>query len=238
MRCALVRFATPAASRPAKMQPFAPALEHFCDVSSVEAVDDEAWSSVDLSRHMREIGLQLHTGFASEAEQAAVVAELDKGPLKKLKYQKGHWDYVISDYRETERWEWQDPLALAVLGRMKALFPASWRWRPQHVLDMQASGEIGPHVDAVSSVGDVVCGLSLLSSCVMTFASEEETFRLLLRPGSVYVMAGESRFRFTHAIAHAEQTFGGQAVTRARRISVMLRDYAEGTDLRLIPTKL
>jgi alkylated DNA repair dioxygenase AlkB len=93
-------------------------------------------------------------------------------------------------------------------------------------------------VDAVSSVGDVVCGLSLLSPCVMTFASDDESFRLLLRPGSVYIMAGESRFRFTHAIAHAEQMFGGQPVVRGRRISVMLRDYAEGADLRLTPTKL
>ncbi len=101
------------------MQPFAPALEHHCDVSCVEAAENGPWSSVDLSRRMREIGLQLRSGFASEQEQAAVVAELERGPLKKLKYQKGHWDYVISEYRETERVEWQDPLAAAVVSRMK-----------------------------------------------------------------------------------------------------------------------
>jgi hypothetical protein len=117
---AVRRLSVLAGARGAKMQPFAPALEHFCDVSCVEAADDEAWSSVDLGRRMREIGLQLRQGFASEQEQAAVVAELDRGPLKKLKYQKGHWDYVISDYRETERVEWQDPMAAGVVARLKA----------------------------------------------------------------------------------------------------------------------
>ncbi len=217
-------------SRPARMQPYAPAVTYACDVSCVEVADEEPWSEVDLSQRMRELGLQVRQGFASAAEQAAVVAELEGGPLKKLKYEKGHWDSVIAQYRETERQLWNDPLAAQVVARMKALFPPAWSWRPQHVLDLKAEGEIGPHIDAVATVGDVVCGLSLMSTCVMTFASEEETFRVLLRPGSLYVMAGESRHRFTHAIAHKDQTFGGTPVIRARRISVMLRDYAEGTD--------
>ena len=64
----------------------------------------------------------------------------------------------------------------------------------------------------------------------MTFESEGEHFRALLPPGSLYIMAGESRFRFTHAIVHDQQTFGGEPIVRDRRVSVMLRDFAEGTD--------
>jgi alkylated DNA repair dioxygenase AlkB len=66
----------------------------------------------------------------------------------------------------------------------------------------------------------------------MSFEAEDEHFKVLLHPGTLYIMAGESRFRFTHAIRCSDQTFMTQAIDKDRRISVMLRDFAEGTDFR------
>jgi hypothetical protein len=190
------------------------------------ANEPSSWSQVDLERKMREIGLQVRPGFASAEEQAALASELE-GVWKKAKYEKGHWDGVIVGYRETERVHWKNPANESVIARMRSLFPAGWGFQPAHVLDLEAKGEILPHVDAVATVGDVVCGLSLLSSCVMTFADEDqdEVFNVLLHPGTLYIMAGESRFRFKHSIEHKHQVFKGQPVVRGRRISVMIRDF-------------
>lgn len=153
-----------------------PALGYRCDEGLVEAVEGE-WSRTELAQRVRAIGLQVHGGFASAAEQAAMVRELEEGPLRVLRWETGHWDAVISEYRETERLQWTAPEARAVLRRMRALFPRPWSWRPAaHVLDLR--GDIGPHVDAVSIVGEVVCGLSLLSPAVMRFESDTEGARV------------------------------------------------------------
>ena len=200
--------------------------------------DGESWSEVDLLRKMEEIGLQVHPGFASLEEQKALAEELDV-VLKKQKYQKGHWDGVIAEYRETERLVWKNPKNERVIARMRSLFPPGWGWQPAHILDLDQGGEIGPHIDAVATVGDVVCGLSLLSSCVMTFSDQDqdEVFRVLLQPGTLYIMAGESRFRFKHGIEHKSQIFKGQPVERKRRISVMIRDFPLDSPFRQMGIK-
>ena len=217
----------------ASLSPYHPAMHFESDPELFEVRDDiEAWSIVDKEAKMREIGLQIRPGFASAREQEAIVAELEQGPFKRLKWDVGHWDAVITNYRETERALWKETKSAAVVQRMKDCFPASWGWRPQHILDLKAEGEIAPHIDAISTVGDVVSGLTLLSPAVMTFSDEDddEIFAIHLLPGSLYIMAGESRFRFKHAIMLKDQHFGGHAIDKQRRISLMIRDYAEGTD--------
>ncbi len=126
-----------------------PALEYDCDISLVEVVDEQ-WPQDELARRVKEIGLQVVRNFATPEEQDAIVRELEdeqSGPLKKLKWESGHWDAVIEDYRECERWKWTSPEARRVVKRMKAKFPSDWQWRPTHILDLK--GSIGPHVDAV-----------------------------------------------------------------------------------------
>ena len=161
------------------LRSYHPALYFDSDPNLFEVVGEEdAWSEVDKLEKLEEIGLQLRRGFASVEEQAALISELEQGPFKKLRWEEGHWDAVIKHYRETERMQWNDPRCRAgeqrfrsllfsfffliyfgpVVKRMKACFPADWSWRPQHILDLKAEGEIGPHVDAVSTVGDLVCG--------------------------------------------------------------------------------
>ena len=168
---------------------------------------------------MREFGVQVMKGFASVEEQKELLEELESSVFKKLKYEKGHWDNVISNYRETEKMKWNNG---AVFERMKALFPQDWPWRPAvHVLDLLPGGEIKGHVDNVS---EVVVGLSLLSPSVMRFESEDESFSLLLLPGSLYIMASESRYAFKHSILLQNQRFDGKTVEKGRRISLMLRD--------------
>lgn len=159
------------------LRSYHPALYFDSDPRLFEVVGEEdSWSEMDKLDKLEEIGLQVRPGFASPQEQAALVCELEQGPFKKLRWEEGHWDAVIKHYRETERMQWNDRLCRAgefafsfrlylvahvmraVVQRMKDCFPADWSWRPQHILDLKPEGEISAHIDAVSTVGDLVCG--------------------------------------------------------------------------------
>lgn len=141
-------------------EPFYPALQFEADPCLFEVNDDSAWSEVDKIEKMKELGLQIKRNFANVTEQNFLLNELEETVFKRLKYERGHWDGVISNYRETEKMNWK-PESLKVIQRMKSLFPESWNWRPAtHILDLQKEGEIKPHIDNVS---EVVVGLSLLS---------------------------------------------------------------------------
>lgn len=82
-------------------------------------------------------------------------------------------------------------------------------WLPVHVLDLAADGYITPHVDSVKFSGDLVCGVGLLSSAVMTLAPEsppevasafDAKARLYLPRRSLYVLSGNARYHFTHSV--------------------------------------
>ena len=98
---------------------------------------------------------------------------------------------------------------------------------------------IMPHVDA-NLFGPVICVLSLLSPCLMTFnssiISNDETlkaatidskakeFKLKLNPTSILVMADASRYDYKHSISKdAIEELDGEIIERSRRISITFR---------------
>lgn len=100
------------------------------------------------------------------------------------RYQRGHWDAVILDYREfaldasyapaASLNEIMDPIIRGLNVRhathdssIMSGDDAVTDWLPPHVIDLKAQGEIRPHVDSVRFSGDLVCGLSLLSTAIM-----------------------------------------------------------------------
>ncbi|CAL8084718.1 unnamed protein product [Calicophoron daubneyi] len=121
--------------------------------------------------------------FLSEGEERNLVTELDQY-LKMHRYQKSHWDRVITHFRETERKNWRavnrpvinrlreftfgtlDPCSLPkpVPSADQILLPLT------HVLDLQEEGQIGAHVDSVRYCGEPIAVISLLSDSVARFA--------------------------------------------------------------------
>ena len=75
------------------------------------------------------------------------------------------------------------------------------------------------HVDSTKAFGDTICGLSLGSACTMQFrpVNGNEIWRLELRPRSLLVLRGPSRFDYQHRISLVKTT----------RYSVTLRTIAE-----------
>jgi len=95
-----------------------------------------------------------------------------------------------------------------------------------HVLDLHESGRIEPHIDSVKFTGEGLASLSLVSGSrlrfteyarqrdpVMCCARNRYIVDIKLEPGTLYIMKGEMRHKWTHQI---DEMAG-------RRLSVMRR---------------
>lgn len=85
---------------------------------------------------------------------------------------------------------------------------------------------ISTHIDCVPCFGSVVCSVSLGSQCIMKISEIDGTdaVALLLERRSLLVLAGESRYKWRHAIAaRKSDKVDGQAFYRGRRVSLTFR---------------
>lgn len=87
---------------------------------------------------------------------------------------------------------------------------------------------IAAHTDALV-FGDPVASLSLGSSCMFTFTRSlplgtEEKFELFLKPGTLVVMSGESRYQWKHAIIpRKSDVYQDKTIKRDTRVSLTFR---------------
>lgn len=175
--------------------------------------------------------VEVRTSFITEEEEGAFLRELEPG-LKKKRYEFDHWDDAIHGYRETERVSW-GAACEDVLNRIRTVaFPeGSQLLGPVHVLDLDKSGYIKPHIDSVKFCGSTIAGVSLLSDSIMRLVKEDassEWLDLLLPRRSLYILRDQARYDFTHEILKDEESvFKGQKVPRLRRISVICRNLPE-----------
>jgi alkylated DNA repair protein alkB family protein 7 len=167
----------------------------------------------------RGFGISVHLDFVTEAEHDALAAELEPH-LRSRRFEGGHWDGVISQYREVQRSiRTLSPLARGVCARVAEAFPPG-SGAPLsflHALDLAGEadgGAIAPHVDSVKFSGNVVAGLCLLSPALMRLYHEHSpaTVDLLLPRRCLYVMSGEARYHWAHAVVGA-----GPAAVMSRR---------------------
>jgi hypothetical protein len=123
-----------------------------------------------------------------------------------------------------------------------AAFPPSTPVLPVHVLDLEAGGRIGKHVDHVEYSGEAIVGLSLLADATMTLHHEPRGYHdvprgpptppaddassapeasadaapwlaLRLPRRSMYVLRGAARYEWAHALEPA-----------GRRLALIFRD--------------
>ncbi|KAM8845301.1 alpha-ketoglutarate-dependent dioxygenase alkB homolog 7, mitochondrial isoform 2-T2 [Spinachia spinachia] len=171
---------------------------------------------------------EVRTGFITEEEEGALLRELEPG-LKKKRYEWDHWDDAIHGYRETERVSWGSACE-EVMSRVRSTaFPeGSPLLGPVHILDLDKTGYIKPHIDSVKFCGSTIAGLSLLSDSIMRLVKEDSTdewMDLLLPRRSLYILRDQARYDFTHQILKDEESvFNGRKVPRLRRISIICRN--------------
>eukprot|EP00934_Nitzschia_sp_Nitz4_P006031 Nitzschia sp. Nitz4//scaffold189_size62959//37418//38228//NITZ4_006311-RA/size62959-snap-gene-0.9-mRNA-1//-1//CDS//3329539905//6021//frame0 len=160
--------------------------------------------------------------------------------LKRRRYEKGHWDSVIVNYKEVELYEESlDQDMLALIARVRDFIgehhidykPISWL--PCHAIDYKKDGELNAHVDSIKFSGDIVSGVSLLSPATMRLvpddAPEEGHVDIYLPPLSLYALTGVGRYRYSHELLQGTTVFScpsGEEITvqRDHRLSIIFRD--------------
>lgn len=152
-------------------------------------------------------------------------------------FQAGHFDEVISGYREMQVTQFVPPASSspdscslqAILTKLQALFPASTTNPPPllHLLHLSSQGKIDPHVDNLHASGNTILGLSLGSTRVMRLglpsAPIHSHLKVLLLPGSVYVQRDSVRYNLQHSIP-SDEMFKNRRIAGAQRLSLMLRN--------------
>ena len=139
--------------------------------------------------------------FLTEAEEKAMIEEAGRR-LKRRRFEDGHWDAVIKQYREVELPTPDDqfprqggvenddtgvyvPPFVKVIEKTRRHLENhhfneysssndSIRWLPCHAIDLSANGELTAHVDSVKFSGGIVAGLSLLSDSIMRLKPSAE----------------------------------------------------------------
>lgn len=184
--------------------------------------------------------------FITESESACLVRDvLDR--LKRVRYTIGHWDSIITKYRETELYlpyesnnSTISKSSLLVIERIRDhiqhQIDYSITWLPCHIIDYHCEGSLSAHVDNTKASGNIIAGLSLLSACVLrlrpVFVSKSDYIDLYLPPLSLYLLRGMSRFDYTHEIMPSGIIFPlfdgveerNMCVIRERRLSMLFRD--------------
>ncbi|KAH7727277.1 Protein Y46G5A.35 [Aphelenchoides avenae] len=120
------------------------------------------------------------TGLRPDAEEQQLLQEVEPH-MKRLRYEKSHWDDAIHLYREREQTKWKDE-NIAVIGRIrKESFPADAKQLSQvHILDLHQEGVIKPHIDSDRYCGEVITGVSLLSDCIMRLRHKDNKDELVV----------------------------------------------------------
>jgi alkylated DNA repair dioxygenase AlkB len=176
-------------------------------------------------------GLTYLKNYISDDEADRLIQEIDAAPWRTdLKRQVQHYGYRY-DYkaRQARREDYLGPLPelfqqLAERLTTEGLFEAV----PDQVIvnEYQPGQGISAHIDCQPCFGETIASLSLLSACVMRFASQTHSLQmeLQLQPTSLLVLKGEARHIWTHGISSRKtDVFEGQKHTRSRRISLTFR---------------
>ncbi|KAG0147406.1 hypothetical protein CROQUDRAFT_656141 [Cronartium quercuum f. sp. fusiforme G11] len=150
-------------------------------------------------------------------------------PAETYDFEAGHFDAVITDYREHEIRALDrisDTSVQPLLARLTALFPPQSSLMA-HILHLSPSGKIDSHLDHASASGPTIVALSLGGARVLHLLADEKStkpvYKVLLEPGSVYLQRNSVRYSLPHAIP-AIDNFAAKAIGGSQRLSLILRD--------------
>lgn len=176
-------------------------------------------------------GLTYLENYISENKADRLVQDIDAAPWRTdLKRRVQHYGYRY-DYkaRQARREDY--------LGSLPELFQhlaerltaeGHFQTLPDQVIvnEYQPGQGISAHIDCQPCFGETIASLSLLSACVMRFASpsHSQLMELHLQPASLLVLSGDARHLWTHAIpSRKTDVFEGQKHFRSRRLSLTFR---------------
>lgn len=168
-------------------------------------------------------GLQYIPDFITADEERTLIKAIDQQPwLNDLKRRVQHYGYKY-DYKA--RWVTPSSYIGPLPEWIKSIADKLPFKADQAIVNEYLSGQgISAHVDCVPCFGDMIASLSLGSGAVMQFTNAEHKEEIYLEPRSLFVLSGEARYQWTHAIpARKSDMVNGFKIERERRISLTFR---------------
>lgn len=117
------------------------------------------------------------------------------------------YDYRLRRINEKQKTkdlpEWLKGLANEAGHSASHMLHCKWPLFDQAIINEYVEGQgIAPHVDCQPCFEDIIVTISLGAEYVMDFRNlkTKETQKLLLEAGSILVLAGESRYDWTHGL--------------------------------------
>jgi len=158
-----------AAEKPAHNEPEQCFANNIRKLVNVHGTDKEACNSA-LDIFLSD--MMVVENFVTPKEERELMIEVERS-FRRQKYQFDHWDGAIVGFRETEKTNWNDGNKLIVDKIRRCSFKSETALNAVHVLDLSEDGWINPHVDSVRFSGNVVSGISLLSTAIMRFRRDK-----------------------------------------------------------------
>lgn len=177
------------------------------------------------------VGLAYLANYIPDDEVCRLVQKIDAAPWRTdLKRRVQHYGYRY-DYkaRQARREDHLGALPRPFRELAQRLTAEGhFQVVPDQVIvnEYQPGQGISAHIDCQPCFGETIASLSLLSACVMRFASQtvSRQMNLHLQPGSLLVLSGDARHGWTHAIPPRKtDVVDGQKHRRTRRISLTFR---------------
>jgi alkylated DNA repair dioxygenase AlkB len=158
--------------------------------------------------------------YITPEEEAYLIHEIDARPWSNvLKRRVQHYGYEYN-YKSRNLVVAESIPRWPIVERIEREF-----FRPEQVIinEYLPGQGISKHIDA-DKFGEPIISLSLGSPCVMTFRQGDVSQDVLLKPRSLLIMSGESRWKWTHEIPpRKKDKVNGTVVKRERRISLTFR---------------
>jgi alkylated DNA repair dioxygenase AlkB len=165
-----------------------------------------------------------------------IIAALDKGnwssvtdSINSRKYQ--HYGFTYN-YKTRKIDEVCDPLPevliplqqeLTSFCKQHGLIDDTYLFNQCIVNDYQPGQGINKHTD-IKAYGAVIGCYTFGSGAMMTFRNKDRVENIYVKPNSLYVMSGESRYLWTHEMpSRKSDMVDGKKILRDRRVSVTFR---------------
>lgn len=129
---------------------------------------------------------KLELNFITENEEIELIKEISR-KLRFMRWNKGHFDGKISNYREYMTQELRQFPTLDHLMQTRINDRMLGKdLLPVHILELNHDGEILPHVDNINYSGSVIAGLSLQRDSILTLSNTSESESIELPRRSFY----------------------------------------------------
>ena len=174
-------------------------------------------------------GLAYISDFISEAEEAALVQQIDSQSwMTDLKRRVQHYGYRY-DYkaRSINPGLYIGPLPEWIRAISQKLVSNDiFQTLPdQLIINEYLPGQgIAAHTDCIPCFGNTIVSLSLLSPVILTLAKDHQQEEIALQPRSLLILKEAARYEWKHGIAPRQSdVINGMRTPRSRRLSLTFR---------------